>query len=255
MTDEQTNAKPGREPRDPLGFLIIPIFGAILVAVLFLWMNQKKDETKQVYFPVSGKITLNNQLLPDNRKFQINFFPVDESDVPVASAQINKDGTYELLSGAKGIKGAMPGEYRVSVVMLERNNESWRIKDPDPKTIVLNPKDGGTVVPPNPDPPFDKSFCDSRKTPQRAIVGKTDNKIDIDLPLPSAKPKSKKKKANQAQKSKSDDGKKVDVKKNVKQKVDDKDGEQKTGDKKSGVEKSAEPKSSLNKPSQPPTKK
>ena len=207
MSDEKSKSEVIRDPSDPLGFLIIPVFGVILVAVLLLWFNQKKDVDEQKFFPVSGKITMNNK--PLEGYFQVNFHPADDSYTPIASAIIEEDGTYELWSGTKGIKGAMPGEYRVSVKMLEKNDESFRMQGTDPKEIKINPKDGGTVVPPDPDPPYEKTFADPRKTPQRAIVGKTDNRIDIDLPRPrkvSSKKKSSSKKSGKSNALKSKDG-------------------------------------------------
>lgn len=185
MTEPEAKPVLRKDEADPLGYLIIPVFGLILVAVVFLWFNQKKDETSKKFFPVTGKVTMNNQ--PLEGYFQINFHPGEESSNPIASAIIQPDGTYELTSGRAGIVGAMPGEYKVCVVMLEGPEESFRIQPPDPNLIKINPKDGGTVVPPDPDPPFEKSFSSIKKTPQRAVVGELDNRIDIDLPPPGAK--------------------------------------------------------------------
>ncbi|MEE2642178.1 MAG: hypothetical protein VX768_16230 [Planctomycetota bacterium] len=185
MSEAKPNQSEYKRESDPLGYLIIPIFGLILVAVIFVWLNQKEDPKKKKFFSVTGRVTLNNQ--PLDGYFQINFHPSDESSNPIASGIIEPDGTYELTSGRDGILGAKPGEYRVCVIMLEGPEESFRIQDPDPDLIKINPKDGGTIVPPDPDPPFDKTFSNLKKTPQRAVVGEIENVIDIDLPPPTAK--------------------------------------------------------------------
>ena len=190
MSESEPKAKIEREPNDPLGYLIIPIFGVILVAVVLLWINRKKEEDGERYFPVTGKITVNNKPLVGN--FQINFYPSEDSENLIASGKIESDGTYELYSGRDGIKGALPGEYRVSVIMLEENDESWRIERSTLGNVDVNPKDGGTVVPDDPDPPFDKQFSDYKRTPQRAVVGESSNRIDIDLPPPQKSAKRKK---------------------------------------------------------------
>lgn len=191
-----------REERDPLGFLIIPVFCLILVAVIILWFNQKKDEEDQQFFPVVGRVTMNKQ--PLDGYFQINFYPMEESSNPVASAILDEDGSFELTSGSMGQVGAMPGEYRVVVVMLEESEESFRLIDPDSGKIKINPKDGGTIVPPDPDPPFDKDYSGRETTPQRAVVGKTNNQIDFDLPPPNAaqRAKAKAKAAKEAKNAK-----------------------------------------------------
>ncbi|MEC9092265.1 MAG: hypothetical protein VX438_06135 [Planctomycetota bacterium] len=204
MSETQTeNPELRREPTDPLGYLIIPVFILILVGVISLWLNQKNDIDKEEYFPVTGKVTVNKK--PLEGTFQINFHPIDDAN-PVASGILEPDGTYELTSGSLGILGAKPGEYKVCVLMLEGSEESWRIQDPDPETIKINPKDGGTIVPPDPDPPFDKTCSSVKNTQLLAVVGEMENTFDIDLPLPSAAQlaaqKSREKKAKERKKAK-----------------------------------------------------
>jgi hypothetical protein len=167
-----------RPANDPLGYLIIPIFALLLVAAIILWFNQDPEVEKQKLFPVSGRVTLNGE--PLSGSFQINFYPI-EADNMVASAFLEDDGTYSLSSGQNGLVGAEPGNYLVSLKMLEGPEETWRISNNDPSKIKINPVDGGTIVPDDPDPPFDKIYTDIKDSPQRAIVSETTNVIDFDL--------------------------------------------------------------------------
>ncbi len=104
-----------------------------------------------------------------------------KQDGPVASGLLLEDGTFELTSGVTGRSGAQPGEYKVTIVMLEPADVSWRIQD-DPTVLIIDPNDKrGTIAPPDPDPPFPKEFSNLKITPQRAVVEEQANVVNIDL--------------------------------------------------------------------------
>lgn len=164
--------------RDPLGYLILPVFGLILVAVVVLWFQQRRDDEGQKFFPVTGRVTYKGKPLKGN--FQVNFYSVKQ-DGPVASGILREDSSFELTSGNKGQAGAIVGEYKVTIVMLEPSDVSWRIQD-DPNDLIIDPNDKrGTIAPPDPDPPFPKEYSNLKLTPQRAIVGEQANIVNIDL--------------------------------------------------------------------------
>lgn len=179
IADESIKEKPiFAGERDPLGYLILPVFGLILVAVVVLWFQQRKDDDGQKFFPVTGRVTLKGKPLKGN--FQVNFYSVKQ-DGPVASGLLREDGSFELTSGNKGQAGAIVGEYKVTIVMLEPSDVSWRIQD-DPNDLIIDPNDKrGTIAPPDPDPPFPKEYSNLKLTPQRAIVGEQANVVNIDL--------------------------------------------------------------------------
>lgn len=164
--------------RDPLGYLIIPFFGLVLVAVILLWFQQKPNENKQRTYPVTGMVTFEGK--PLDGFFQVSFFPIDENSDHLIASGLVEDGKYTLVSGIEGLKGAMPGKYKVCIRMLEGPEESWRVHA-DATNIKINPKDGGTIVPDDPDPPYPKEYVDSKTTPHRAIVVEGDNEINIEL--------------------------------------------------------------------------
>lgn len=199
MTEEEKESPVlPRDSGDPLGYLIIPIFGVILVAVILLWLNQKEEDGGVKFYPVTGQVTLNKK--PLQGRFRILFYPNDGSDNPFSSAVLNeRDGTYELVGNRRHIIGAKPGEYRVVVQMFEGPNEAWRIQASREGKVKFDPKDGGTLAPEDPDPPFDKDYSNAFKTPQRAVVSETDNVINFDLPLPPKAVKYSPKKSNEGQ--------------------------------------------------------
>ncbi len=164
--------------RDPLGYLILPVFGLILVAIVILWFQQPNEEDGEKFYPVTGRVTFKGKVL--DGLFQVNFYPVKQ-DGPVASGLLLEDGTFELTSGVTGRSGAQPGEYKVTIVMLEPADVSWRIQD-DPTDLIIDPNDKrGTIAPPDPDPPFPKEFSNLKITPQRAVVEEQANVVNIDL--------------------------------------------------------------------------
>lgn len=189
MSETQSKTELPKDPTDPLGFLIVPIFGVLLVAAVLLWFSQKEEEVVQNYFPVTGTITLNGK--PLSGRFHVDFYPVEGSSNPVASSWVGPDGSFDLYSSHLGYYGAAPGEYRVVVNMME-GQESWRINAARAGKVEIDPIDGGTLTPPNPDPPFDIRFTDFRTTPQRAVIGEGENVINFDLPL-FQEPESRKK--------------------------------------------------------------
>lgn len=164
--------------RDPLGYLILPIFGLILVAIVIVWFQKRNEDDGEKFYPVTGRVTFEGKILEG--LFQVNFYPVKQ-DGPVASGLLLEDGSFELTSGVTGKMGAQPGEYKVTVVMLEPADVSWRIQD-DPNDLIIDPNDKrGTIAPPDPDPPFPKVYSDLKITPQRAIVEEQANVVNIDL--------------------------------------------------------------------------
>ena len=82
------------------------------------------------------------------------------------------------MGSSQGYKGAMAGEYRVQILMIEDSEEPYRMTHDYEVKIA---PDGGTMTPPDPDPPFPKIYSDKNNTPQRAIVEESQNVINIDI--------------------------------------------------------------------------
>ena len=163
-----------KEKSEKLGYLIIPIFAALFIAAVIFWF-MKKDPEEAKFFPVTGRVTYNGE--PLEGKFQINFYPVDGSK-KIASGTLSRDGNFKLIGSAQGYIGAMAGEYRVQIKMFEEGDEPEYM---NMQEVQLSPVDGGTMTPPEPDPPFPKIYSDRDLTPQRAIVEKNQNVINIDI--------------------------------------------------------------------------
>jgi len=65
--------------------------------------------------PVSGKVTWNGQPLT---KGTISFVPTSDAQTFPASGEIDSGGNYKLKTFQPG-DGAMPGEYRIAVMVME----------------------------------------------------------------------------------------------------------------------------------------
>jgi hypothetical protein len=63
-------------------------------------------------YPVSGNVTYKGQPVPKGNVF---FVPVDSTKGRSAGGEISEDGSYTLTTAEEG-DGALPGEYKVSVI-------------------------------------------------------------------------------------------------------------------------------------------
>jgi hypothetical protein len=84
-----------------------------LLAVVYvaLWCVGCGGETGPTMAPVTGKVTLDGEVVPAG---SVVFYP-ENTEMPVSSALIQPDGTFELAAGESGT-GAVLGNHRVTVI-------------------------------------------------------------------------------------------------------------------------------------------
>jgi hypothetical protein len=72
--------------------------------------------------PVEGTLTIDGQ---PPKGVLVHLYPIDPIENPIASGRCEADGTFTLLSGAEGRKGAAAGKYKVVLAQVDQTAEEY----------------------------------------------------------------------------------------------------------------------------------
>jgi hypothetical protein len=121
-------------------------------------------------YPVSGRVTRQGQPLT---KGTINFLPLDASKGRTATAEIQPDGSYSLMTKDPG-DGAIAGEYRVTVNVMDVDDSKLeRMPGGMPRLDQPGKVQVKSMVP--------SKFSDPSQTELKATVETHSNTCDFDL--------------------------------------------------------------------------